>query len=144
MVSYCYVKYQKKLMIQSWENLVTDGRTDRRTRVISVITLSDRRPASNNVLWNKKTKLSPQLQNLINLIKTIIKRPKNHFVPSIHSWDPANFRVLPTKRLCSFMTTPTQKSLNQLLIFMNLHQHAKIQAISSILFRNIVDLTNVG
>ena len=28
MVSYHYVKYQKKLMTQSWENLVTDGRTD--------------------------------------------------------------------------------------------------------------------
>ena len=26
---------RKKLMIQSWENLVTDGPTDRRTRVIS-------------------------------------------------------------------------------------------------------------
>ena len=34
-ISYHHVKYQKKLMIQSWENLVTEGRTDRRTRVIS-------------------------------------------------------------------------------------------------------------
>ena len=31
MVSYHHVPYQKKLMIQSWENLVTDGRTDERT-----------------------------------------------------------------------------------------------------------------
>ena len=31
MVSYHHVQYQKKLMIQSWENLVKDGRTDRRT-----------------------------------------------------------------------------------------------------------------
>ena len=31
MVSYHYVQYQKKQMIQSWENLVTDGRTDKRT-----------------------------------------------------------------------------------------------------------------
>ena len=31
MVSYHHVQYQKKLMIQSWENLVTDGRTYRRT-----------------------------------------------------------------------------------------------------------------
>ena len=30
MVSYCHVQYQKKLMIQSWQNLVTDGRMDRR------------------------------------------------------------------------------------------------------------------
>ena len=31
MVSYHHVQYQKKLMIQSWENLVTDRQTDRRT-----------------------------------------------------------------------------------------------------------------
>ena len=39
MVSYHHAQYQKKLMILSWENLVTEGRTDRRTdrrtRVIS-------------------------------------------------------------------------------------------------------------
>ena len=29
MVSYQHVQYQKKLMIQSWENLVTDGQNDR-------------------------------------------------------------------------------------------------------------------
>ena len=29
MVSYHHVHYQKKLMIQCWENLVTDKRTDR-------------------------------------------------------------------------------------------------------------------
>ena len=31
MVSYHHVQYQKKLMIQSWENLVTDGQTDGQT-----------------------------------------------------------------------------------------------------------------
>ena len=31
MVSYHHVEYQKKLMIQFWENLVTDGRTDGQT-----------------------------------------------------------------------------------------------------------------
>ena len=30
MVSYRHVKYHKKLMIQSWENLVTNGQTDGR------------------------------------------------------------------------------------------------------------------
>ena len=35
MVNYCHVKCQRKLMIQSWENLVTDRQTDKRTRVIS-------------------------------------------------------------------------------------------------------------
>ena len=31
MVSYHHVQYQKKLIIQSWENLMTDGQTDKRT-----------------------------------------------------------------------------------------------------------------
>ena len=31
MVSYYHVQYQKKLMTQSWENVVMDGQTDRRT-----------------------------------------------------------------------------------------------------------------
>ena len=43
MARYHHVQYQKKLMIQSWENLVTDGQTDgqmdgqtdRRTEAIS-------------------------------------------------------------------------------------------------------------
>ena len=29
MVSYQHVQYQKKLMIQFWENLVTDGQTNK-------------------------------------------------------------------------------------------------------------------
>ena len=29
MVSYHHVQYQKKVMIQSWENLVTDGQTNK-------------------------------------------------------------------------------------------------------------------
>ena len=41
----------------------SDGRTDRRTRVISVITLSDRRRVSNSVLWKKKKKLAPQFDS---------------------------------------------------------------------------------
>ena len=32
---YHHVQYQKELIIKSWENLVTDGRTGRRTSVIS-------------------------------------------------------------------------------------------------------------
>ena len=37
MVSYYNVKYQKKLMIQSWENLVADRQTDRQTDQSDVI-----------------------------------------------------------------------------------------------------------
>ena len=35
MVNYHHAKYQDKLKIQSWENLVKDGQTDGRTRVNS-------------------------------------------------------------------------------------------------------------
>ena len=31
MVSYHHVQYQKKIMIQSWKNLMADGQTDRQT-----------------------------------------------------------------------------------------------------------------
>ena len=31
MVSYHHLQYQKKLMIQSWQNLVMEGRTDGQT-----------------------------------------------------------------------------------------------------------------
>ena len=31
MVSYHHVLYQKKLMVKSWENLVTDGETNEQT-----------------------------------------------------------------------------------------------------------------
>ena len=41
MVSYQHVQYQKKLMIQSWENLVTDGQNDRQTD-----RLTDSRPTN--------------------------------------------------------------------------------------------------
>ena len=49
-------------------------------------------------------------------------------IPSIHSWDTANFRV-PWPD-CPFLTIPTQKPFDQLLIYVNLYQHAKNQAIS--------------
>ena len=42
-------------------------------------------------------------------------------VQFINSW------VSWTKRMWSFLTAPTQKSLNQLLAFLNLYQHAKNQ-----------------
>ena len=37
MVSYHYVQYQKKLTIQSWENLVTDVQTDGQTKESDLI-----------------------------------------------------------------------------------------------------------
>ena len=46
--------------------------------------------------------------------------PVKRFIPSVHSWDRINFRV-------SWPDWPhnTQKFFNQLLILVNLHQHAK-------------------
>ena len=46
--------------------------------------------------------------------------------------DNAVFRVSWTKRAWPFLTTPTEKSLNQLLIFLNLYQHAKNQFLPSV------------
>ena len=37
MISYHHVQYQKKIMIPSWENIATDGRTGRQTDEISFI-----------------------------------------------------------------------------------------------------------
>ena len=54
MVSYYHVQCQKKLVIQSWENLVTDGQTDRRTDCqTNWSDLSDKRRAYKNeeVCW---------------------------------------------------------------------------------------------
>ena len=50
---------------------------------------------------------------------------KNQFIPSIHSWDTANFRVLWPDWPHPFLTMPTQKISDQLLICVNLYQHVK-------------------
>ena len=50
----------------------------------------------------------------------------------IYSQDEADFRVSWTNRSWPFLTTPTQKWLNQLLAFQNWHQHAKNQLIPSV------------
>ena len=57
---------------------------------------------------------------------------KNLFIPSIHSWDTANFRVLWPDWPHPFLAMPIQKFFDQLLIYVNLYQHAKNQAISLI------------
>ena len=48
MVNYYHVKYQKKLMIQSWENLVTEGWTNRRMSMIRRCTTN----VEGNFLYN--------------------------------------------------------------------------------------------
>ena len=64
---------------------------------------------------------------------------KISFVPSIHSWDTANFRVQWPHCSHSFLTTPMQKIFDHLLIDLNLHQHAKKQAISLTCSGDMVD-----
>ena len=56
---------------------------------------------------------------------------KNQFIPSIHSSNTVNFRVLPPDWPHQFLTTPISKIFN-LLIFKTLYQHAKNQLILSV------------
>ena len=55
MVSYHHVQYQKKLMIQSWENLVTNGRTD--------------------MNMDRETNRQPDESDFIGLCPTNVERP---------------------------------------------------------------------
>ena len=57
----------------------------------------------------------------------------------IHSCDTADFRVSWTKRPWSFLTTPTQKSLDQLLASLYFFQRAKNQFIPSVHFWDTVN-----
>ena len=54
---------------------------------------------------------------------------KNQFIPSTFPWDTVNFRVLWPDWPHQFLTTPTPKFFDQLLLYVNLYQHLKNQAI---------------
>ena len=56
---------------------------------------------------------------------------KNQFIPSVHSSDTVNFRVLPPKGPHQFLML-TPKIFNHLLICVNLYQHAKNQLIPTV------------
>ena len=56
------------------------------------------------------------------------------------SWDTPNFIVQRPDWPYSFLTMPNQKIFNQLLIFVNLYQHPKNEAVSSIFSGETVDL----
>ena len=64
---------------------------------------------------------------------------KNQFIPSTHSWDRVNFRVLQPGWPHPSLTMPTPKFFDQLLIYVNLSQHVKNQAISLICSGDMVD-----
>ena len=65
---------------------------------------------------------------------------KKWVIPSVHSLDTVNFRVPSSDWSHPFLTTPTPKILKQLLILMNLYQHAKNEAVSLLCSGEIVDL----
>ena len=58
----------------------------------------------------------------------------------IFPWDTANFRVLRTEWPNPFLTMPSWIFFSQLLLPMNLYQHARNQVFSSFCPRDIVDL----
>ena len=64
---------------------------------------------------------------------------ENPFIPSVHSWDKVNFTVQRLNCPHPFLTTSTQKIFGQILIFVNLYQHAKNEGISSTFSGNIAD-----
>ena len=70
----------------------------------------------------------------------LYQHAKNKFIPSAHSWDTANFRVLWPGRPHPFLTMLMKKFFDELLIFVILYQHTKNQAISWICSGDIVDL----
>ena len=57
---------------------------------------------------------------------------KKSVAPSVHFWDTANFRVQRPDWPHSFLTIHNHEIFDQLLIFVNLYQHAKNEAVSSI------------
>ena len=67
---------------------------------------------------------------------------KNQFIPSIHFWDKINFRVLWTNWSHPFLTLPTQKIFDLILIYVNLYQHAKKSGYFIDLFRTYSSLKN--
>ena len=61
-------------------------------------------------------------------------------IPSDHSSDTINFRFQRPDWPHPFLNMPNQEIFNQLLIFMNLYQHAKNEAVSPPCSGEIVDL----
>ena len=61
-------------------------------------------------------------------------------VPSVQSSDTVNFRDQGPDWPHPFLTMPYQKKFDQILIFMNLYQHAKNKTVSSICSGEIVNL----
>ena len=54
---------------------------------------------------------------------------KNQFIPFAYSSDTVNFRGQRQDWSKPFLTIPNQKIFNQILIFLNLFQHAKNETV---------------
>ena len=76
---------------------------------------------------------------LLLVFLNLHQHAKNQFIPSTHSWDTVNFRVLWPGWPHPSLTTPFPKFFDQLLIYVNLCQHVKNQAISLICSGDMVD-----
>ena len=68
MFSYHHVQYQKKLMIQSWENLVTDGQTDKsdlvgRSPTNAETCTKNKYVCFNKAIWLMAIKISLKIKN---------------------------------------------------------------------------------
>ena len=90
----------------------------------------------------------PFLTYIQKLIKWLLaflhfhQHTRNQFISLITSWDTTNFiSVLRPEWLNPFLTPLTPIFLNQLLISMNLYQHARSQAFLSFFSRDVVNLT---
>ena len=86
--------------------------------------------------------LNGHIQKSLKLVLVFLnlhQHAKNQFIPSTHSWDTVNFRVLQPGWPHPSLTMLTPKFFDQLLIYMNLYRHIKNQAISLICSGNMVD-----
>ena len=86
--------------------------------------------------------LNGHIQKSLKLVLVFLnlhQHAKNQFIPSTHSWDTVNFRVLWPGWPHPFSTTSHPKYFDQLLISANFCQHVKNPAISLICSGDVVD-----
>ena len=79
-------------------------------------------------------------ENHWNNVPEFASACKSQFISPIHFWDKANFCFPWPEASHTFLITTIQKIFTQLLIFMNLCQHARNQNISSFTSPDIVKL----
>ena len=70
----------------------------------------------------------------------LYQQAKTQLKPSVHSWDRVNLESRNQIGHTHFLTMPNQQIFDQLLIFVNLYQHAKNEVVSAICSGEIVDL----